>query len=90
VRMPHHPELLSLLERTGPLACTSANITGEPTPSAVSDIAKKLDGVALYVDGGASTLDHGSTIVDLTGTKPQIIREGPIGADAVYQAIAAG
>lgn len=89
VRMPHHPELLSLLERTGPLACTSANITGEPTPSAVSEIAEKLDGVALYVDGGASTLDHGSTIVDLTGTQPQIIREGPIGTQAVLEAIAA-
>ncbi|MFP5225570.1 MAG: L-threonylcarbamoyladenylate synthase [Actinomycetota bacterium] len=90
VRMPHHPELLSLLERTGPLACTSANITGEPTGQTISEIADRLDGVALYLDGGASTLDQGSTIVDLTGVEPKIIREGPIGTDAVMAAIAAG
>lgn len=91
VRMPHRPELLALLERTGPLACTSANITGQPTPATVLEVRQQLgDDVGVYLDGGTSTLDHGSTIVDLSRGTPVIVRVGPISEEDVLAAIAAG
>lgn len=81
MRIPAHTDLVELLERVGPLACTSANLTGEPTPASVAEIHAKLgDAVGIYLDGGPATVDRGSTIVDCTGIEPRIIREGPISA----------
>lgn len=91
LRMPHHADLITLLERVGPLACTSANLTGEPTPPTVTEIRAKLgDAVGVYLDGGMATSDRGSTIVDLTGSAPRIIREGAITTADIEAAIAAG
>ncbi len=53
LRIPNHPFALALLERSGPLAATSANPSGETTSPVVDDIAADLgDAVDLYVDGG--------------------------------------
>lgn len=79
VRMPAHDDLLAILEQTGPLAVTSANHTGDPTPRAIEEIRAVLgDTIGVYLDGGASKLDTGSTIVDLTGAQPRVLREGII------------
>jgi L-threonylcarbamoyladenylate synthase len=79
VRMPAHSDLIALLEKVGPVACTSANLSGEPTPDRVAEIKSKLgDTVGIYLDGGPAKADRGSTIVDCTGSEPRIIREGPI------------
>jgi len=79
VRMPAHDDLLSILEQTGPLAVTSANITGEPTPRSIEEVREKLgDAVAVYIDGGPSQHDFGSTIVDVTSTQTRMVREGSI------------
>jgi tRNA threonylcarbamoyl adenosine modification protein (Sua5/YciO/YrdC/YwlC family) len=89
LRMPNHPALLELLERVGPLAATSANMTGQPTPSDVGGIrAHFADAVSVYVDGGPAALDRGSTIVDLTGPAPVIVREGPISVGEVERVLA--
>jgi L-threonylcarbamoyladenylate synthase len=82
-----HDDLLAILERTGPLAVTSANHTGAPTPREIEDVRAMLgDAVPLYVDGGAAKLDTGSTIVDLTGAQPRLLREGPISLADVERA----
>lgn len=79
LRMPMHQGLLSLLESVGPVAATSANVSGEPTPRTVAEIYARLgDGVGVYVDGGEAPTDKGSTIVDVTGPVPLVVREGPI------------
>lgn len=89
LRMPDHQHLLTLLETTGPLAVTSANISGEPTPSTVEEIKAKLgDSVGVYLDDGPARGEVGSTIVDMTMPTPRIVREGPIAAEAVRRALA--
>jgi len=79
VRMPAHDDLLELIAMVGPLAATSANLSGSPTPSTVEEIAGELgDEVGLYLDGGPARADVPSTIVDLTRRRPKIVREGAV------------
>ncbi|MBI4728969.1 MAG: threonylcarbamoyl-AMP synthase [Acidobacteria bacterium] len=80
VRIPDHQDALRLIERTGPLAATSANVTGEPTPRTAAEIAGRLGhAISLYLDGGPSPREVPSTIVDLAGERPSLVREGVIG-----------
>ncbi|MEK7252852.1 MAG: L-threonylcarbamoyladenylate synthase [Actinomycetota bacterium] len=78
LRVPDHPVALALLARSGPLAVTSANRSGEETaPDDVAARAALGDGVAVYLEGrGGGGL--ASTIVDLTGRQPIVIRPGPV------------
>lgn len=81
VRMPHDQGALDLLERTGPLAVSSANVTGQPAATG-AEAAEEMLGASVEVvlDGGASPGGVGSTIVDCTGTRPRVLREGAISA----------
>lgn len=84
VRVPDHADLLELISRVGPLAGTSANLSGRPTPRRVDEIAALLgERVDLYLDGGPAGSDIPSTIVDLTGEMPKIVREGAIPASKI-------
>lgn len=86
LRIPAHRDLIDLMERVGPIACTSANITGEPTPATAHEIKEKLgDKVGIYLDGGPAAGDSGSTIVDCSGSAVRVIREGPITVDQVRE-----
>jgi len=88
LRMPDHADMMALIEMTGPLAVTSANLSGERTPPDVVQIREQLgDAVAVYLDGGPSKEESGSTIVDLARRRPKIVREGPIGRDQIERAI---
>jgi tRNA threonylcarbamoyl adenosine modification protein (Sua5/YciO/YrdC/YwlC family) len=79
LRMPDHPAALELIEMTGPLAVTSANLSGEPTPQRIEEVRARLgDAVGIYLDDGPSKGTEGSTIVDLARRRPAIVREGPI------------
>jgi len=90
LRMPDHADTLELIEMTGPLAVTSANLSGEPTPPELEQVRARLgEDVAIYLDGGPSKAAEGSTIVDLARRRPAIVREGPIGRDAIERAIGA-
>ena len=90
LRMPNHADALGLIEATGPLAVTSANVSGEATPPEIEEVRARLgDAVAIYLDGGRARADEGSTIVDLARRRPTIVREGPIGRDAIEKAIGA-
>ena len=88
VRIPDHPFALDLLKRCGPLAVTSANLSGQPEALCAKKVLAQLEGLlALMVDGGDSPGGTASTVVDLTGTKPCILREGPISAEMITQAL---
>ena len=80
LRSPDAPELLALLaELDAPLACTSANVHGEPAPSRLADVPasmRELPGGDCLP--GACHDGRASTIVDCTGPYPKILREGPI------------
>jgi L-threonylcarbamoyladenylate synthase len=79
VRMPLHPVALDLLKETGPLAVSSANRSGSPPAATVGRAQEDLgDAVCVYLDGGACPGDMPSTIVDLTGTTPRLLRPGVV------------
>jgi len=78
VRVPADDVALSLLERTGPLAVTSANRSGEPTPPSCEGVQAELgDAVAVYLCAGRRS-GRPSTLVDLTGPELWVLRRGVI------------
>ena len=88
VRMPLHPITLDLLKRTGPLAVSSANISGHGPATTADEASAQLgDSVAVYLDGGPCPGDVPSSIVDLTGTVPRLLRAGVISADRLRDVI---
>jgi tRNA threonylcarbamoyl adenosine modification protein (Sua5/YciO/YrdC/YwlC family) len=79
VRMPLHPVALDLLKETGPLAVSSANVTGRAAATTADDAMEQLgDSVAVILDGGPCKDGVPSTIVDLTGLLPRLLRAGAI------------
>ncbi len=79
IRMPEDQVALDLLRETGPMAVTSANQTGSPSPTTASEARDQLgEAVAVYLDGGACSGGVASTIVDLTGDQPRLLRRGAI------------
>jgi tRNA threonylcarbamoyl adenosine modification protein (Sua5/YciO/YrdC/YwlC family) len=82
VRMPMHPIALDLLRETGPLAVSSANRSGSLSATTVAEAEEQLgDSVAVYLDGGPCASTLASTIVDLTGDVPRLLRKGVISVD---------
>jgi L-threonylcarbamoyladenylate synthase len=87
VRVPAHHVALALLRRTGPLAVTSANVSGEPTPHDCPGVRAALgDAVAVYLCAGRCA-GTPSTVVDLTGQDVQVIRAGAVGAADIRAAL---
>ncbi len=82
VRMPDHEVVLEILERTGPLAVSSANLTGRP-PAADADAAEEMLGedVSVIVDCGPAERDEPSTIIDVTGAQGRVLRLGALSLD---------
>ena len=79
IRMPLHPVAIELLQRTGPLAVSSANVSGrQPAPDAQDAFGQLGDDVAVYLDGGPSDDPVPSTIVDCTTTPPKLLRAGAV------------
>ena len=80
VRMPNHPVPLKLVLDLGrPITGTSANPTGAPDPVTADDVKKLLAGkVDFIIDGGPAPAGKPSTIVDLTGLRPRLVREGAV------------
>lgn len=90
LRMPLHPVALDLLREVGPMAVSSANRSGLPPASTATDARDQLgDSVGVYLDGGLSGDPVPSTIVDLTGQRPVVLREGAIGVDELAEATGA-
>ena len=88
VRMPKHTFTLALIQRTGPLAVSSANRSGEPTPTTMPGILEQLgDDVGVFFDAGPAQQGPASTIVDLSGPRPRLLRQGAIPAAEIERVL---
>jgi L-threonylcarbamoyladenylate synthase len=88
VRMPDHPVALELLNSTGPLAVTSANLSGASNATTAQQVFDQLNGrIPLILDGGQTPGGQPSTVVDCTGDKLVILRQGPITLDQLQAAL---
>jgi len=86
VRMPLHPVALAVLAETGPLAVSSANRTGQPPATEAAEAERQLGaGVSVYLDAGSTGDAVPSTIVDLTGDRPQLRRAGAVPLDELRE-----
>jgi L-threonylcarbamoyladenylate synthase len=79
VRIPDHEDARALLRATGPLAATSANLSGEPPALTADQVREGLgDRVQLILDGGRAPGGVSSTVVDCCAEKPHLLRKGPL------------
>ena len=79
LRMPLHPVAIELLTQTGPLGVSSANKTGHAPATTASEAQDQLGtAVDVYLDGGPTADNVPSSIVDLTGDAPKLLREGAL------------
>lgn len=80
VRMPSHPVAAALISAAGvPIAAPSANLSGKPSPTIARHVIDDMDGrIDAIIDGGDSEVGIESTVVDMTGEKPMILRPGII------------
>ncbi len=84
LRMPLHPVAIEVLREVGPMAVSSANISGRPPAVSADEARDQLgDLVDVYLDAGPSAQQAASTILDLTGAEPRILRPGPITAEKI-------
>ncbi len=93
IRMPEDPVALELLRETGPMAVSSANRTGEAATLTAAEARDQLgDAVSIYLDNGTVTGGVASTIIDLTGPQPRLLRRGAISVGRLREvaAVAAG
>lgn len=88
LRMPLHPVAIEVLREVGPMAVSSANVSGQP-PATTVDMAREQLGesVSVYLDGGPAAAAQASTIVDLTGPTPRVLREGAVSSAAIAEVL---
>lgn len=88
LRMPDHADTLALLSKVGPLAVSSANLSGEPAAVNVEQAQNMLgDRVDIFLDGGEAPGGQSSTIIDMSGSVPRVLREGPISFDELAEVV---
>ena len=88
VRMPDHPVALELLRKIGPLAVTSANISGEDNANTAEEVHRQLNGrVHLIVDGGKTSGGVPSTVLDCISPSLRVLRQGPITLETIEAAL---
>jgi len=88
LRMPQDETALALLEAVGPMAVTSANLTGQPPATTVVAAAAELGAaVSVYLDGGPTAGSDPSTILDCTGDAPVVLRRGAIDAERLREVL---
>ncbi|MER8120112.1 L-threonylcarbamoyladenylate synthase [Streptomyces sp. NPDC094031] len=88
VRMPLHPVAIELLTEVGPMAVSSANLTGHLSPE-TCDAAQDMlgDSVSVYLDGGPTPGNVPSSIVDVSRDMPVLLREGAISVDELRKVV---
>ena len=88
IRMPDHEVAREILERTGPLAVSSANTTGRPAATDADEAERMLgEDVAVIVDAGRSPGGEASSIVDVTGTRGRLLRRGALSLEQLNAAL---
>jgi L-threonylcarbamoyladenylate synthase len=88
LRMPQNDTALALLAEVGPMAVTSANVSGQPAATTILDAATQLgSAVTVYLEAGPSAGGLASTILDCTGESPVILRAGAVTAGQIQEAL---
>jgi len=88
VRVPNHPVAQALLRAAGPMAVSSANISGHDNPKSAEEVMRQLSGrIHLVLDGGKTPGGVPSTVVDCTGAEPVILRRGPITQEEIFETL---
>ncbi|MFF8286091.1 L-threonylcarbamoyladenylate synthase [Streptomyces albus] len=88
VRMPLHPIAIELLTEFGPMAVSSANLSGHPAPVTCDEAQEMLgESVAVYLDGGPTEDSVPSSIVDVTRPVPVLLRAGAVDADELRKVV---
>lgn len=89
IRVPDLPAVRTLVRALGePLAATSANRSGQPSPTTAQQAAEQLGAdVDLVLDGGPCPVGRESTVIDLTGEAPKVLRWGAVGKDTLAQVL---
>jgi len=88
LRMPLHPVAIELLRQTGPMAVSSANVSGQPPATTAAEAQRQLGDLAeVYLDGGPAPAQAASTILDLTTEAPRILRHGPVSAEEIARVL---
>lgn len=91
VRVPDDRVAIALLHAAGPMAVTSANRSGEPSPCSAADVMEQLGGrIDLIIDGGRTPGGVPSTVVDCTKQELEILREGPVKLEQIKAVIGEG
>ncbi|MEW6130399.1 MAG: L-threonylcarbamoyladenylate synthase [Acidobacteriota bacterium] len=88
-RMPANPIALALIKKADtPIAAPSANRSGRPSPTTAAHVLEDLDGrIEMILDGGATHIGIESTVIDMTGSVPMILRPGWITREAIADVI---
>jgi L-threonylcarbamoyladenylate synthase len=87
-RVPDHEVARALLRAAGPMAVTSANISGQQSPVTAQEVYEQLkDRIDLIIDGGKTVGGVPSTLVDCTSAEIRVLRDGPISLDELLSAL---
>ena len=88
VRMPLHPVILEVLAETGPLAVSSANVSGQPPATSAAEAQAQLgNAVDVYLESGSCGEAVASTIVDVTSAAPQVLRLGAVSLASLREVV---
>ena len=88
LRMPNQPLALELLQEVGPMAVSSANISGHPPAVKIHEARQQFGShVPVYLDGGEATIGEASTIIDISSGNPVILREGAISPERIGEVL---
>ena len=89
VRCPDHPDTLAVIRALGrPLACPSANLSGQPSPKSADEVLAQLGGrIDAVLDGGPCSVGVESTILDLTVAPYRILRQGGLSREAIEKVL---
>jgi len=88
LRLPDHDQIRELFRGTGPLAATSANLSGQPSALTAIEVLDQLKGrIDLILDGGPVPGAQASTVLDCSGEKLKVLREGPISFDSILKVV---
>ncbi|MHA6601640.1 L-threonylcarbamoyladenylate synthase [Corynebacterium coyleae] len=88
LRMPNQPLALELLQETGPMAVSSANISGNPPAQTAAEAKAQFgDAIGVYLDGGEAEVGTPSTIIDISKPQPVVLREGAIPVERIGEVL---
>jgi L-threonylcarbamoyladenylate synthase len=87
--MPDHPVALALIRESGvPIAGPSANRSGRPSPTTCADVLEDLDGkIDMVLDAGPTDVGVESTVLDVTGVTPVLLRPGGVSIERIWEAV---